>query len=475
MSQKIPTRDQSPSPVQVFEPEAPDMYAKRKKIHPRKIEGFFQNIRIASMSLVVAAFVLLPWLNWDHRQALLFDLPERQFYIFGWTFLPQDFFFLSWMLIIAAFTLFVVTVFAGRVFCGYVCPQTTWTKIFMFIERITEGERNARIKLDKADVSVNKVWRRVAKHAGWLGVAFLTGFTFVGYFTPIRHLLPDFVHGDLGGWGYVFIGIFTVFTYMNAGWLREQVCFYMCPYGRFQSVMFDRDTLIISYDAERGDPRGSRKKDTDYKSEGLGDCIDCDLCVQVCPTGIDIRDGLQMECIQCAACVDACDSVMDKMGYSRGLVRYTTENMLEHKGGYHWMRPRLIGYATFATLMIVIFLYALATRVPLLVDVIRDRGQLYSEGGEGEIENAYTLKIVNKSQQTREFRISLESDNKAIKLDDVKDVKVAAGEIMAVPVTVEANPDELDKTNYKVKFQVSALDDASVTTHTESRFLAPPR
>lgn len=471
MSQKIPTQDHSPDPVKVHMPKG--IHIDKQKIFPRAIRGFFQNIRHGSMAIMLLVYALLPWLNWEGRQALLFDLGHQQFFIFGWTFSPQDFFFLSWLLIMAAFALFVVTVFAGRVFCGYICPQTTWTALFLWIEKITEGERNARIKLDKAPMSVNKFVRRSIKHLLWLLIAFATGFIFVGYFTPIRTLAPDFMTGNLGGWGYVFILIFTVFTYLNAGWMREKVCFYMCPYGRFQSVMFDKDTLIVSYDTDRGESRGSRKKNVDPKAEGLGDCIDCQLCVQVCPTGIDIRDGLQLECIQCAACIDACDSIMDQMGYARGLVRYTTERELNEKQATHWLRPRLLGYSAILLVMFGVFVYSLAMRVPLTIEAIRDRNQLYRENSEGLIENVYTLKIMNKSQQDHTYHLSIEGDEH-ITLAPVADFKLAAGEIVAMPVTLQADPGYLDKPNYKVEFKIEALNDANkVEAETESRFLAP--
>lgn len=470
MSQKIPTQDRSPNPVKVNPNEEFELYAKRKKIHPRTIKGIFQSVRNVSMAGMLLAYFLLPWLNWGDRQALLFDLPHRQFNIFGMTFAPQDFFFLSWMLIMGAFALFVVTVFAGRVFCGYVCPQTTWTRIFMWVEKITEGERNARIKLDKASFSGEKLARRTAKHSLWLLIAFATGFSFVGYFTPIRDLAWDFLNGQLGGWGYFFIGLFTVFTYMNAGWLREQVCFYMCPYGRFQSVMFDKDTLIISYDHERGEPRGALKQSTEENP--LGDCVDCSLCVQVCPTGIDIRDGLQFQCIQCAACVDACDSVMDKLNKPRGLVRYTTENILENHQSYHWLRPRLIGYSTVLLAVFVLFVYALATRVPLTVEALRDRSSMYRESSEGMIENVYTLRILNKAQVPHTYRIAVESDA-GITLLPVENVKVQPGELYSVPVTLQGNPAELKKTKYEVEFKVNAVDAEDISKETKTSFLGP--
>ena len=470
MTQKIPTQDHSPNPVKINPADEFDLYAKRKKIHPRTIKGFFQNIRNVTMSGMLLAYFLLPWLTWGDRQALLFDLPHRQFNIFGLTFAPQDFFFLSWMLIMGAFGLFVVTVFAGRVFCGYVCPQTTWTRVFMWIEKITEGERNARIKLDKANVSAAKVGRRFAKHSLWMLVALATGFSFVGYFTPIRDLANDFLSGNLGGWGYFFIGLFTVFTYMNAGWLREQVCFYMCPYGRFQSVMFDKDTLIISYDHARGEPRGALKQST--AENPLGDCVDCSLCVQVCPTGIDIRNGLQFECIQCALCIDACDSVMDKLNKPRGLVRYTTESILEEHKPYHWLRPRLVGYSAVFVAVFILFVYALAIRVPLTVEALRDRSSMYRENSEGMIENVYTLRILNKGQVPQTYTIAVES-KAGITMLPVSNIEVQPGELYSLPVTLQANPAELHKTKYEVEFKVRAVDDSDISKVTKTSFLGP--
>lgn len=463
----IPTRDVSATPAATV-----SLYAKRKKIQARSISGFFQNIRILTIWATLAVYLLLPWVTWDGRQALLFDLPNRNFYIFWWTFLPQDFFFLSWLLILAAFSLFAVTVFAGRVWCGYTCPQTVWTKIFMMIEEFTEGSRNARLKLDKAPLSLNKLLRRSAKHAGWLAVAFITAITFVSYFTPARTLTAELLHFDISAWELFWIFLFTAMTYMNAGWMREQVCLFMCPYGRFQSVMIDRDSLIISYDSKRGDPRGSRKRDSKPAAQGLGDCIDCELCVQVCPTGIDIRDGLQYECIQCAACVDACDSIMDQMGYERGLIRYTTENLLEHGGRYHWLRPRLIGYASVIAIMAGVFLYALTTRVPLQVETLRDRNQLYRESNQGMIENVYLLKVMNKSQQRQHYIVTL-NGNPHIRMSAPLELEVAAGELSSTPITLVADPATLQERKYAIDFVVQSRDDSRIKKTSESRFFAP--
>ncbi|MDQ8037788.1 MAG: cytochrome c oxidase accessory protein CcoG [Pedobacter sp.] len=468
---QIPTRDQSPDPV-IFNPGSVDLYAKREKIQARSISGFFQNIRIITIWATLAVYLLLPWVTWDGRQALLFDLPERKFYIFWWTFLPQDFFFLSWLLILAAFSLFALTVFAGRVYCGYICPQTVWTKIFMIIEHYTEGERNARLRMDKAGLSLEKVLRRGMKHLLWLAVAFITAITFVGYFTPAKTLTHELLHFSLGFWEFFWIAFFTLATYMNAGWMREQVCLFMCPYGRFQSVMIDRDSLIISYDKARGDPRGSRRKETDYKAQGLGDCIDCTLCVQVCPTGIDIRDGLQYECIQCAACIDACDSIMDQMGYARGLVRYTTENILENGGKYKLLRLRLIGYAAVISIMASVFLVALALRVPLEVETIRDRNQLYRETSAGMIENSYLLKIMNKSQKAESYSLRLEAVPE-ISMRAPATLDIGPGEMITVPVTLSADPGYLKQSKYDITFAVQSRQDEGVHKSSESRFLAP--
>ncbi|MFZ5562288.1 MAG: cytochrome c oxidase accessory protein CcoG [Pseudomonadota bacterium] len=464
----IKTRDESPAARSA----TIDLYAKRKKIQPRSIDGFFQNIRLVTIWATLTAYLVLPWITWDGRQALLFDLPARNFYIFGWTFLPQDFVLLSWLLIMAAFSLFAVTVFAGRVYCGYVCPQTVWTRIFLIIEQFAEGGRNARLRLDKAPLSLEKFLRRSLKHMLWLAVAFVTAITFVGYFTPARELTFELLHLQVGFWEMFWILFFTGATYMNAGWLREQVCMYMCPYGRFQSVMFDRDTLIISYDAKRGEPRGSRKRDADPHAAGLGDCIDCELCVQVCPTGIDIRDGLQFECIQCAACIDACDSVMDQMGYGRGLVRYTTENILKRGGRFRFLRLRLVGYAVVLGLMAALFVVTLALRVPLEAEAIRDRNQLYRENGEGMIENVYLLKVLNKSQHDERYRVVIEGDA-AIFLRAPLVLHVAAGEQVSAPVTLSASPGLLKTSKSDVEFKVQSLSNPGIEKKIESRFLAP--
>jgi cytochrome c oxidase accessory protein FixG len=470
---KIATKDLSPATAK---PAAIDLYAGRPKIQVRSVSGFFQNIRVATIRATLITFMVLPWLTWHGRQALLFDLPARHFYLFGWTFLPQDFIYLSWLLIIAAFSLFAITVFAGRVYCGYVCPQTVWTKIFLWIEKLAEGERNARMRLDKHSWSFEKIARRSLKHAGWMLVALATGITFIGYFAPVRELYADLVHFNLGFWQVFWVFFFAAATYINAGWMREQVCMYMCPYGRFQSVMLDRDTLIISYDVARGEPRGSRKRSSVPQTLGLGDCISCELCVQVCPTGIDIRDGLQFQCIQCAACIDACDSVMTQMGYDKGLVRYTSENSLENGTPLHFLRPRLIGYASMIGIMGILFLFSLGSRIPLTVEAIHDRNRLYRESPEGSIENSYLIKIMNESQQLASYRIAL-TGNADIHLErsTPATITLGPGEMISLPLTLEADESKLEKSKYDIHFVVTDVNDAAVQRSLSSRFLAPPQ
>ena len=475
MSSKIPSQDNTPQPVKMHHPTAAsaDLYEKRRKIQPRYTSGLFEIWRNIGAWSVLGFYFLTAWLTWDGRQALLFDLPNRHFYIFGWTFWPQDFILLSWLLIIAAFGLFAVTVLAGRVWCGYTCPQTVWTKIFLMIERLAEGDRNTRMRLDKAPLSLNKIIRRGIKHLSWLLISLATGIAFVGYFTPIHILMQEIVHQTLGPAESFWIGFFTVATYLNAGWLREQICMYMCPYGRFQSVMFDRDTLIVSYDHARGEPRGSRRRDADPSAQHLGDCIDCELCVQVCPTGIDIRDGLQFQCIACAACIDACDSVMDQMGYDRGLVRYSTENALEHGKPIHILRPRLLGYAAVMTVMVSLFVYTLSTRVPMGIDVIRDRNALYRESSEGMIENSYVLNIMNKSQETEHLEIDLSGMPQGAQLEGRQQLTLAPGEMRSVTETVEDDPSELKEREIPIEFNLINKDHPQQNVDSTSRFFAP--
>ncbi len=448
-----------------------DLYQHREKIYTRKIEGFYQRIRLYTGWPLLLGYFLLPWLQWDGRQAVLFDLPARKFHILGLTFWPQDFPLLAFLLIIAAFALFAVTVVAGRVWCGYTCPQTVWTAIYMWIEQKTEGSRLQRIKLDKGPWSAEKVVRKLAKHGGWLLVAFVTGATFVGYFYPIRDLSYELATLDTGFWQASWTLFFTCATYINAGWMREQVCKYVCPYARFQSVMFDQDTLIVSYDPGRGEPRGSRKRGIDPASQGMGDCIDCELCVQVCPTGIDIRDGLQYECIGCALCIDACNSVMDKMDYPRGLIRYTSEHELEG-GTTHWLRPRIIGYAVVLCLMVGVFGYTLFSRIPLELSVSRDRNQLYTVTSDGAIDNIYTLHIANMDAAMHEFEVSVDG-LEGVTLIGPQTHTLDASELRRVTLRLRMPTGTLDRPSSEIEFHVRSTDQPGLQASAESRFMVP--
>jgi cytochrome c oxidase accessory protein FixG len=468
MSEKDLIDLQEVAPAEVAEI---DLYQHREKIYTRKIEGFFQQIRLYTGWPLLLGYLLMPWAHWDGHQAVLFDLPARKFHILGLTFWPQDFPLLAFLLIIAAYALFAITTFAGRIWCGYTCPQTVWTSIFMWIEQKTEGSRNQRIKLDKAPASANKLLRKLAKHTGWMIVALATGLTFVGYFYPIRELIVEFFTFSTGKWQFLWTLFFTCATYINAGWMREQVCKYMCPYARFQSVMFDKDTLIVSYDKDRGEPRGSRKKTADYREQGLGSCIDCELCVQVCPTGIDIRDGLQYECIGCALCIDACNSVMDKMAYERGLIRYTSEHQLE--GGYtHWLRPRIIAYMTVLCLMVGLFSYNVFSRIPLELTVIRDRSQLYITTDAGDIENIYTLQLLNMDDEMHEFEITMDGIENAIIMGETLHT-LNGGEVRSINIRVRATPESLSVPSTTINFTAVATDMPSLSGASESRFMKP--
>ena len=466
MNQRIPARV-----VETIDPGKPARPLEGP-IHTRSFTGRYRTLRMLGSGFLFLLFFGTDWLTWNDRQAVLWDLAERQFHIFGATFLPQDFILLSALLIICAFGLFFITVAAGRVWCGYTCPQSVWTWVFMWVEKVTEGDRNQRIKLDAAPWSLNKLLKRGAKHGLWLGIGLVTGLTFVGYFTPIRGLVEDLLALRLLEPGVLWVAGFTAATYLNAGWLREKVCRDMCPYSRFQSVMFDQDTLLIAYDSARGEPRGARRKGSDPAAAGLGDCIDCTVCVQVCPTGIDIRDGLQLECIGCGACVDACNGIMDKMGYARGLVRYTSESELAG-GRTLWLRPRLVGYAIALLLMIGLFIAALAARPLLSLDVTRDRG-LFRENNEGQIENIYRLKLINKTQRPARYQLALDAGD-ALRLNAPAELRLAAGEILDIPVSVTRVSDQGQGMTTEIGFILRDLDHPERRVGTPSTFIAPQR
>jgi len=462
-----------------MEPQVIKMYAAREQIYPREAKGRYATWRWVCVWLTQLAFYGLPWLNWNGRQALLFDLTTRKFYIFGVVLWPQDFIYLAALLIIAAYLLFLVTAIAGRVWCGFSCPQTVYTEIFLWVERKIEGTRSARMALDRQGPSVRKTGKKVAKHLAWGAIALWTGFTFVGYFTPIQDLVQEVRTFNFGPWEWFWILFYSLATYGNAGWLREQVCKYMCPYARFQSAMFDQDTLIITYDEKRGEPRGAlnKKAAKDGTESQLGDCIDCTLCVQVCPTGIDIRNGLQYECIGCASCVDACNSVMDKVERPRGLVRYSTDHAMENNFSSQQirqraMRPRVLIYTAILALIIVAVCTSLFLRTPLKMDVIRDRGSMGREVEDGMIENVYRLQIMNTSEQQQHFRITV-SGLPGLALITRDEVLLQPTETLGWPVRLRLPHGVGEKGSNKIRIELQSLDDPSLHVRESAVFIVP--
>ena len=469
------------------QPQTPDsvddpvdsLYQSRKKIHPRSISGRFSKWRLALVWITQLIFYGLCWLPWNGRQAVLFEIAERKFYLFGLVLWPQDVFFLTVLLIISAYALFLFTAVAGRLWCGYSCPQTVYTEIFLWIEKLVEGDRNARIKLDAEPMGGAKMAKRALKYGLWGAMALWTGFTFVGYFTPIHTLAASFKTLSLGPWEWFWFLFYAGFTYLMAGHLREQVCLYMCPYARFQGVMYDPDTLVVTYDSERGEPRAARRKGEDYKAAGKGDCVDCGLCVAVCPTGIDIRNGLQYECIGCSVCIDACDEVMDKMEYPRGLIRYSTEHAIAEHWGWkeivaHIVRPRIIVYSTILGVVLLAFAWGLATKASLRVDVIRDRAVLAREVEGGLIENVFRLQVMNVSERAQRYEISVTGLDKIELSGDERIVEVPSAGAKSVTVAVRVPPESGKKGSNTIYFDIkSKVDDAKISVHEKATFLIP--
>lgn len=450
------------------------LYAKRKKIYPRIVLGYFTKLKALSGLILLGIYYGFPWLQWNGHQAVLFDLPARKFYIFGFTFWPQDFIYLTFLLILAAMSLFFFTALAGRLWCGFACPQTIWTDAFLWMERLVEGDRPKQMKLDKEPKSFRKVRIKTTKHALWIIFALFTGFTFVGYFTPIHDLTHSLMNWQLSGWETFWVLFYALATYGNAGRLREQVCTYMCPYARFQSAMFDKNTMIIAYDEKRGEPRGSRKKtDDNYKDKGLGDCIDCTMCVQVCPTGIDIRDGLQYQCISCSACIDVCDDIMDQMGYPRGLVRYTTENSLKGNSA-SILRPRIFVYAGILIGLFIVTLYSIDHRSLVELDVMRDRQSIYIETDAGNIENIYTLRIMNLDEKDHAYNLTI-SGIEGLTIVENVDITVKSGQVSTVPIRLAVAKDKLNKRTTAINFTLTSKDNSELSIIEEARFIGPLR
>jgi len=458
------------------------MYQKRPEIYPRAVKGWFARWRWTLVWITQLFFYGMPWLQWDGRQALLFDLEAQRFYILGLVLYPQDLIFLAALLVLSALALFFFTAVAGRLWCGYACPQTVYTEIFMWVERRFEGDRIARMRLDQAPWSAQKLARKGATQLAWVAIGLFTGFSFVGYFTPIRELAQAVLTLTVTPWNLFWILFYGAATYGNAGFLREQMCKYMCPYARFQSALIDKDSLIITYDSARGDPRGSRSRKATAADQGLGDCIDCTLCVQVCPTGIDIRDGLQNECIGCAACIDVCNDVMDKMSYPRGLIRYSTENGVANGWSRRQMfkralRPRVLIYGGLLSAASLAFAASVSMRSPFQVDVVKDRGALARVVEDGDIENVYRLQIMNRTEQPQTYRIEARG---------IPGLEVRAADVSAPPAGIRsvvaslrlpfsaAQP--LLGQTVPVQFEVSLIEadrDAPIVQREKSTFLIP--
>jgi cytochrome c oxidase accessory protein FixG len=450
--------------------EGVPLFQAHRKVYPREVSGRFARLRTAANLALLGLYYGLPWLQWNGRQAVLFDLPARKFHLFALTLWPQDFLYLAWLLILAALTLFFVTAVAGRVWCGFTCPQTVWTEAFLALERLVEGDRPRRLKLDRAPWTREWLARKTAKQVLWISFAAFTGFSFVAYFTPARELWSELLNLQLGGWETFWILFYGFATYGNAGFLREQVCLYMCPYARFQSAMFDEDTLVVSYDAARGERRGPRARGVNPKSAGLGDCVDCTICVQVCPTGIDIRQGLQYECIACAACVDACDGVMARVGYEPGLIRYATER--EFTGAKtRYFRPRVLVYGGLLAALAIGFVLSLTLRQPIGLDVLRDRNAFYRVLPGGSVENVYSLRILNKDNRAHRYLIEVQPAD--VLQVDAEPVDVGAGEVRAVPARIRVRAEDIASAPQDLTISVRVVDTPSLVARRATRFFVP--
>ena len=477
MSERIPVKNISP--VKVHHPDKnkhDNTYTPRSRIYVRAVTGMLENIRRFFGLFFMGIFAALPWLQFNGAQAVLFDIGAQRFNIFSLTLWPQDLTLLAWILIVAAFALFFVTTFAGRVWCGFMCPQTTWTFIYIWFEEKIEGSRHKRMKLDERKMDFDKFWRKTLKHIAWVGVALLTALTFVGYFTPIAYLFVDFFTFSSRFWIVFWVLFFTICTYGNAGWMREIMCIHICPYARFQSAMFDKDTFTVAYNTTRGEQRGPRGRKVSHEenqTKGLGDCIDCNLCVQVCPTGIDIRNGLQYECINCGACVDACNGVMEKMNYPKGLISFTSETKLAG-GKTKIFRPKLLGYAIVLMLMSGLLVFEIVYRKPLEIDIIKDRVPMYRETGNGLIENVFTLKILNKSQLTQRYRVYVDNLEGHTYIGE-DEATVAGGELFNLPLSIAINPNKLTQESTEFNFRVESIGDEKnpVKVQAISKFLYP--
>ena len=437
-------------------------------IYIREQKGFFQQIRRNLGWLLMLMFIAIPWIQYKGEQAVLLDVATQKFTIFGLTLLPQDFMILALLFMVGAFALFFVTNWLGRVWCGYTCPQTIWMLMFSWVEQRIEGTRNQRIKLDKSPWSALKWRKKITKHAAWLVISLLTATSFMAYFIPAKSLYLEMFTLQWSGITSFWVFLFAFCTYGNAGFLREKMCNVACPYSRFQSVMFDKDTLVVSYDAKRGENRGPRKRKTDPKALNLGDCVDCNLCVEVCPAGIDIRNGLQYECINCGLCIDACDDTMDKFGYQKGLIKYASEKQLEGKKTNPF-RLKLVGYGVLTGVLIISMVAWVLQRTPIEASVLRDRNALYRVNYEGLVENPYTLTIINKTQQSLHYGVAIEGLPVAT-LSAPSSILVLPGVMKKIPVTVTADGYDIATKVTPVSFVITAVENPDIAITKTSQF-----
>jgi cytochrome c oxidase accessory protein FixG len=488
----VPVEDAVSTKVQ--KAESP-LYVSRIKVHPKDVKGLYRRLKWAVLVLCLAVYYLAPFLRWDRGtaapdQAILIDLPGRKAYFFMIEIWPQEVYFLTGILIFAAIALFLVTSLFGRLWCGYACPQTVWTDLFMWVERKIEGDRNARIKLDAVPYTAEKIVKRAAKHTAWIAIAMATGGAWVLYFDDAPTVLRDVFTGDATVTQYFFIGLFTATTYLLAGWAREQVCTYMCPWPRFQSAMLDDQSYVVTYEDWRGEKRGKLAKTAPGVDPwaGRGDCVDCNSCVAVCPTGIDIRDGQQLECIGCGLCIDACDAVMDKVGRPRGLIRFDTlaNQACRAKGEpatHKIIRPRTLIYAGVLAVVGTVMLVALLMRTTVELNVLRDRAPLFVTLSDGMIRNAYTIHVLNKTHDPRDYTLAVSGLAGAV-------LGVAGSDAAPAPIAnLSAKPDSVatyrvfvtvpsqtvqGRASSPVRFDLKPLEGRGRADY-ESVFLAPGR
>lgn len=474
------------------------LYAARVKIHPKRAAGYFRNLKWLVMAVTLGIYYLTPWLRWDRGayapdQAVLVDLAHRRFYFFFIEIWPQEFYYVAGLLIMAGIGLFLVTSTIGRAWCGYTCPQTVWTDLFLVVERWIEGDRNARIKLDAALWSFDKVWKRASKNVLWLLIAVATGGAWIFYFADAPTLARQFFMFEAPTVAYATVALLTATTFVLAGYLREQVCTYMCPWPRIQAAMLDEDSLVVTYNDWRGEPRSRHQKKAQAAGEAVGDCVDCNACVAVCPAGIDIRDGQQMECITCALCIDACDSVMEKVGSPKGLISYSTLRTYDaHKAGglavigwRSFIRPRTFVYTAIWMAVGLAMFFSLLNRERLDVSILNDRNPLFVRLSDGSIRNGFTVKILNMEQRPRSFAVSAEglpgstmtiTGGNGEPLHEFN-VDVDADKLRAIKVYVAVSPLLLgnEQTPFEFKVVEKATESTPETRSISAFFHAPPK